>query len=133
VLKYIPVTLVRVRACEIWWIILFIYFISLIIIKETSNSWNRSPVNQQTQCYILSRLNKARNLISYTWTAEHTSSLCNMNLYAMINDSKNHSRRSEYSDLVCCLPSRYCTYLIPWSCWEVSLASLGNKLYQITY
>lgn len=101
VLKCIPVTFVRVRACKIWWISCLIYFISLITIKETSSNWNRLPVNQLTWCYILSWLNKAGNrLISYTWTAEHTSNLCNMNLYAMISNSKNRSRRSKYSDYI---------------------------------
>ena len=52
---------------------------------------------------------------------------------SVISKTKNHSRRSKYLPYVCCLPSRYSTYLIAWSCWEVTLASLGKKLYHITY
>ena len=135
VLISIPVTFVIVRACEIWLIFHLIYLISLIIVKETSNSWCRSPVNQLAQCYVLSQLNKAGNrLISYTWTAEHTSSLCNMNLYVMISDSKNRSRRSKYSD-------QYVIYLhkalhiwshdhaekSPWPLWVINGIKLHIK------
>ena len=44
VLKFIPVTFVRIKAFKIWWIIHLTFFTLIIIIAETSASWNKSQV-----------------------------------------------------------------------------------------
>jgi hypothetical protein len=52
-------------------------------------------------------------------------------LCAVIIGNRYRSGRSKYLWYVCSLPSQYSRYVIAWSRWEFSLASVGNKWYQL--
>lgn len=131
-LMCISITFVWVWTCGIWWIICFVYFIFLIIIKETSANWNRSHWTKWHKATFF--MNK-QDTVSYPLPEQQSTQVDCIIWYpcSVISKSKNHSRGSKYLQYVCCLPSWYSTYLVTWSCWEVTLASLGKKLYHITY
>jgi hypothetical protein len=79
--KCIPVGFVITRACEIWWIICLIYFITPVVIKKTSASWQRALwANWHRMLHSVSTNNKAGEirLTTYAWPAHHTSGLWNM-------------------------------------------------------
>lgn len=148
----LPVTSVNVRGREIWWLVSLIYFISLLIItetsvvsgfchdvndialccvksqkrehlKDTSDSRNTTDTKLHTRCLCLS--------LSLDWTTmqEIVSHRTSEQQRTQVGDetkTKYRSSGSKYLRHVRCLPSRYSRYLIVWSCSGFSLAFVGT-------
>jgi hypothetical protein len=125
-LKFIPVTFVRIRACKIWWIIRLTYFILLIIITETSANWNRSQVTNWRKATNSLNWTQKQETVSYS-IPEQQSTQVTFVIQCVPRELKYCRKSLKYLQYVHCVLPWCSTYLITWSHWEISAASVCKK------